>query len=86
MQITRCISSYMNLDEAVELLRVVSAIPVKDSAKRPEIRILYNQGEGYTLHIEAHLVNDEHRSYLNGIVESRKLGIRESEGYIVIYG
>jgi hypothetical protein len=36
----------MNLDEAVELLKVVSAIPVKDSAKRPEICIFNNIGEG----------------------------------------
>jgi hypothetical protein len=76
----------MNLDEAVELLRVVLAIPIKDSAKRPEIRILYNVGEGYTLHIKADLINAEYRNHLNRIVESCKLAIHESKRYLIIYG
>jgi hypothetical protein len=76
----------MNLDEAVELLRAVSAIPVQDSAKRPESHILHNIGEGYILRIEALLVNAEYRNHINRIVESLKLAIRESEGYLIIYG
>ena len=46
----------MNLDEAVELLKVVSAIPMKKHVKRPEVRIVHALGEviakGYTLHVE----------------------------------
>jgi hypothetical protein len=75
----------MNLDEAVELLRVVSAIPVKDAAKHPEIRIFHNIGEGYTLNIKAHSVNAEYRNHLNEIVESRNLRIRESKRFLIIY-
>jgi hypothetical protein len=79
----------MNLDEAVELLRVVSAIPVKKSAKQPEIRIVHALGEvmakRYTLRIEKNLVNADYRNHLNSIVESNKLAISESECYIVVY-
>jgi hypothetical protein len=76
----------MNLDEAIELLRVVSAIQVKDLAKTPKIRIFYRVGEGYTLGIRASLVNAEYRSYLHEIVKSRCLGITESKGYLLVYG
>jgi hypothetical protein len=76
----------MNLDEAVELLKVVSAIPVKKSAKRPEIRIFNEIGEGYTLAIKTESVNAEYRNHLNKIVESYKLGLRESKRYLIIYG
>ena len=79
----------MNLDKAVELLRIVSAIPVKKSAKNPEIRIVHAVGEvmakGYTLCIEKNSAEAEYRSHLNEIVESKKLAIRESERYLIIY-
>ena len=81
--------SCMNLFEAVELLRAVSAIPVKDSAKHPEIRIFHTIGEvaaqGYTLRINNNSVDADYRTHLNRIAESRKLGVRESKRYIVIY-
>ena len=79
----------MNLDEAVELLRVVSAIPVKKSAKQPEIRIVHAVGEvmdkGYTLYIEKNSAEAHYRNHLNEIVESKNLAIRESELYLIIY-
>jgi hypothetical protein len=79
----------MNLDEAVELLRVVSAIPVKKSAKNPEIAIVHTVGEvmakNYTLRIEKNPADSDYRNHLNEIVESRKLAIRESERYLIIY-
>jgi hypothetical protein len=75
----------MNLNEAIELLKVVSAIPVMDSAKQPKIRIFYKQGEGYTLGIKTPLAN-EYRGYLNEIAKARKLGITESMGYLMVYG
>ena len=81
--------SSMNLDEAVELLRVVSAIPVKKSAKRPEIRIVHAVGEvmakRYTLRIEKDLVDADYRNNLNSIVESNKLAISESKCYLIVY-
>ena len=80
------LSSFMNLNEAVELLRVVSEIPVKDSVKRPEIRIFHEIGKGYTLRVKTASVNADYLNHLNRIAESRKLGIRESKRYIVIYG
>jgi len=76
----------MNLEEAVELLKDVSAISIKDSGKHPEIRIFHNLGEGYMLHVKTELINAEYRNRLNLIAESRKLAIRESEGYLIIYG
>jgi hypothetical protein len=79
----------MNLDEAVELLKVISAIPVKKSAKRPEMRIVRAVGEvtakGYTLRIEKKLADTDYRNHLNEIVESQKLAIRESKHYLIIY-
>jgi hypothetical protein len=76
----------MNLNEAIELLRVVSAIPVKDSARNPKIRIFFKEGEGYTLGIKARAVNAEYRRYLGEIVKSRNLGINVSKGYLLVYG
>jgi hypothetical protein len=80
----------MNLDEAIELLRIVSAIPVKESAKRPEIRIVHVigalMGEDYTLRIEKNEVDADYRNHLNKIVESKKLEIREWKRYLIIYG
>jgi hypothetical protein len=79
----------MNLDEAVELLRVVSAIPVKKPAKHPEISVVRAIGEvmakAYTLRIGKDLVDPDYREHLNSIVESKKLATRESEGYLIIY-
>jgi len=75
----------MNLYEAVELLRVVSAIPVKNSAKHPEMCLFCDHSEGYTLHIKTRLVNAEYRNHLNKIAESFKLRTRESEGTLRIY-
>jgi hypothetical protein len=83
------ILSSMNLDETVELLRIVSEIPVKKSAKRPEIRVFCAIDEvmakGYAMRIEKDSVDADYRNHLNSIVESKKLTIRESKGYLVIY-
>lgn len=79
----------MNLDEAVELLKVVSAIPVKESAKHPEIRIVHAIGEvvaeGYTLRVEKDSVEADYRNHLDRIADSYKLGIRESKHYLILY-
>ena len=75
----------MNLAETVELLSFLSEIPIRDSAKYPEIHILHNVGEGYTLHITAESLNPEFRSQLTEIIEACKLRIRESNHYLIIY-
>jgi len=75
----------MNLYESIELLRVVSAIPVNESANRPELRIFHNMGKGYTLHIKAQQFDTEYRKHLNKIVESLNLAIREENGYLIIF-
>ena len=79
----------MNLDEAVELLKVVSAIAVKKHVKRPEIRIVPALGEviakGYTLHVEKRPAAADYLKELIEIVESNRLAIRESKSYLIIY-
>jgi len=75
----------MNLAEAVELLKFLSEIPIRDSIKHPEIHILHNVGEGYTLHIAAESLNQEFCSQLSEIIEASKLKIRESNHYLIIY-
>ena len=89
MKHTRSLLNCMNLDEAVGMLRLVSAIPIKKSAKHPEIRVVHAIGEvmakGYTLHIEKKQTDADYRNRLNGIVESKKLAIRESKRYLIVY-
>jgi hypothetical protein len=79
----------MNLNEAVELLKAVSAIPVSNSSKHPEIRIVHTIGEvntqGYTLRVEKNSVDADYRNHLNRIAESFKLAIRESKRYLILY-
>jgi hypothetical protein len=69
----------MNLDEAVELLKVVSAITMKEPAKRPEIRIFHEIGEGYTLNIKK---NQSTESTVNILIESLNLVNLKSENRI----
>ena len=76
----------MNFNEAIELLEVVSGFSFKASEKKPDFCIYDNQKEGYSLCVKAHLINTEFRKYIKEIVESRKLGIHESEGYLKIHG
>ncbi len=76
----------MNLNEAIELLRVVTDFKFNVSEKKPDFTIYDNQSEGYVLCVKADLVSEEYRKYIERIVESRKLRIRESEGYLRIYG
>jgi hypothetical protein len=76
----------VNLIEAIALLEVVSDFHFKASEKKPDFCIYDNQKEGYILCVRAHLISEEHRSYIKEICESRNLRIRESEGYpLIIY-
>ncbi len=76
----------MNFTEAIELLDAASAFDFKGSEKKPNICIYDKEKYGFELYIKADLVNAEYREYLKGIVKSRKLKIRESEGYLIIHG
>jgi len=76
----------VNLVEAVELLDAISDFNFKDSEKIPNISIYDKEKEGFVLCVKASLVDEEYRDFLKGIVESRKLGMRQSEGYLMIYG
>jgi hypothetical protein len=76
----------LNFNEAIELLEAVSDFKFKQSDKKPDFCIYDNEKQGYTLCIKKSLVSEEFYNHLKHIVESRKLGIRESEEYLVIYG
>jgi len=52
----------------------------------PKFSIIDSQKEGYVLCIKASSVSPEYLNFLKNLVTSRKLGIKESEGYIIIYG
>ncbi len=76
----------MNLEDAINLLVVVTDFSFGPSEKVPTISILDNQKEGFVLCIKANMVTDEYRSYLEGVVESYDLWISESKGYLMIKG
>jgi hypothetical protein len=76
----------VNLIEAVELLNAVSDYDFGSSKDIPDFSIYDNQQDGFVLCVKASLVDEEYRDYLKGIVESNKLEIRESDGYLTIYG
>jgi hypothetical protein len=76
----------VNLIEAVELLDAVSNFLFQDSEKSPNVSVYDNQNEGFVLCIKTNVVNEKYRDFLKGIVKSHKLGMRESEGYLMIYG
>jgi len=76
----------VNLDEAIDLLEVVSDFNFEASEKKPNFSVYDNQKEGFVLCVKANLVNEKFHDYLVGIAESRKLSTRELEGYLVIHG
>ena len=76
----------MNFIEVMEILRAVSAIQTKSPEKLPKLRIYDNQREGYILLVKAQLINAEYRNHIETIADSCNLNIRESEGYLIIYG
>ena len=74
----------MNLDEAIDLLDDISDFNFKASEK-PNISVYDNQKDGFVLCVKANLVDEEFRDHIAGIAESRKLEIRELEGYLIIH-
>jgi len=78
--------SVLNFIEAIELLEVVTDFQFKPSEKKPDFCVYDNQNQGYTLCVKANMVNAEYLEHIKATAESRKLGLRESQGYLVIYG
>ena len=76
----------MNFIEVMEILRAVSAPQTKSSEELPKFRIYDNQREGYIRLVKANLINAEYRNHIETIADSCNLNIRESEGYLIIYG
>lgn len=76
----------MNLAEAVELLDVVSKFSFEATEKIPDLHIYDNQKGGFVLCVEAELIREEYRKYIEETVKSRNLRVRETEGYLMIYG
>ena len=76
----------MNFKEAIQLLEAFTDFPSKSGEKRPNFSIYDNQNQGYSLSVKAQLIGAEYLNYVKKIVESRKLGVRESKGYLIIYG
>ena len=76
----------MNFKEAIELLAVISDFHYKSPDEKPDFCLFDNEKQGYTLRVKTSLLNAEYRAYIEKIVESRKLGMRELEGYLEIYG
>jgi len=75
----------VNFREALELLSIVSDFQFKSSDEKSDFCLFDNGTQGYALRVKTSLLNAEYHSYIEKIVESRKLGIRELEGYLEIY-
>ena len=75
----------MNLNESIELLKVVSTIPVGKSAKRPELRIFHNMSRGYTLRVKAQQVDKEYREHLDKIAKSLNLAVRKEKEWLIVF-
>jgi hypothetical protein len=75
----------VNLITATELLDAVSDFQFKALEKRPKVSIYGSRNDGYNLWIKANLVNEEYRDHLKEVAKLRKLGMRESRGYLIIY-
>ena len=76
----------LKFDEAMLILKAVSDFHLKPSEKKPNFTILQNLSGHYNLCAKTNLIKQEYRSYIEEITKSRTLHIRESEGYLIIYG
>ena len=77
---------FLNLIEAIELLDSISDFEFRGFKKRPSFSIYDREKDGFVLCVKANLLNAEYRSFLGEIVKSRKLRIRELDGYLIISG
>jgi hypothetical protein len=65
------------------LLGVISDFDFKIS-ETAKFTIYDEEKRGHTLWIKADLVSEEYRNFLEKIIKSRKLQMRESNGYLVL--
>jgi hypothetical protein len=70
----------------MELQNAVVAFRCGTLEKTPKFCIYDTQKEGYVLYIKTSSVNTKCLDFLKNLVNSRRLGIRESEDYLIIYG
>jgi hypothetical protein len=76
----------LNFADVMELQSAAVLFHGETPNEAPKFSIVDSQKEGYVLCIKASSVSPEHLNFLKNLVTSRKLGIKESEGYIIIYG
>jgi len=76
----------LNFADVMELQNAATSFHSETPKEVPKFSIYDSQKEGYVLCIKASSVSPEYLNFLKNLVTSRKLGIRESEGYIIIYG
>jgi len=69
----------------MELQSAAASFHSETPKEAPKFSIYDSQKEGYVLCIKASSVSREYLNFLKNLVTSRKLGIKESEGYIIIY-
>jgi hypothetical protein len=74
----------VNLNEAIDLLDVVSDFQFKISEEKPDFCIYDYESGGYALSVKAHLISEKYRTFLKEIAESRNLRIREADGVLTI--
>jgi hypothetical protein len=76
----------LNLADVMELQSAAVLFHGETPKEAPKFSIVDSQKEGYVLYIKASSVSPEYLNFLKNLVTSRKLGIKKSEGYIIIYG
>ena len=76
----------MKFNEAISILKTVSDFHLKPSEKKPNFTIFQNLDGHYNVCAKTNLINKQYRDYLEEIARSRTLQIRESTGYLIIYG
>jgi hypothetical protein len=81
----------MRLEDVNSLINEVFGCPIKSKDMEdmfitvPNPKVYDAESEGFTLHIKKALVDKSCHDCIKSIVEKRKLKMRESKGYLVIY-
>jgi hypothetical protein len=73
----------LKLCEAIDLLDVISDFDFGTS-ETPKFHIYDQEKRGHTIWIKADLVREEYLNFLEKIIKSRELQMRESNGYLVL--
>jgi hypothetical protein len=73
----------LNLYEAIDLLGVISNFHFGTS-ETPKFYIYDQENRGHTLWTKTDLVSEENLNFLKKIIKSRKLQMRETNGYLVL--